>query len=126
MAERRSEDDYVQRGQLSSHSDRRYGQDYPFLAGPTRWGLVARVDGAVKGLFIFDHVSLSSKLEDNLRALKDGLEAAGFHVSDTTNDGFIHQSTFTTRMVSQSSFFAILKESIFEKNPRWETRHRLG
>ena len=44
----------------------------------------------VKGPFIFDHVSFGVEAEDDLWELKDKLEAAGFHVSDTIDHGFIH------------------------------------
>ncbi len=44
----------------------------------------------VKGPFIFDHISFGVELEDDLWELKDKLEAAGFHVSDTIDHGFIH------------------------------------
>jgi catechol 2,3-dioxygenase-like lactoylglutathione lyase family enzyme len=44
----------------------------------------------VKGPFIFDHVSFGVETEDHLWELKDKLEAAEFHVSDTINHGFIH------------------------------------
>ena len=44
----------------------------------------------VKGPFIFDHVSFGVDSEDNLWELKDRLEAAGFHVSDVIDHGFIH------------------------------------
>jgi len=44
----------------------------------------------VKGPFIFDHVSFGVESEDDLWQLKDKLEAAGFHVSDTIDHGFIH------------------------------------
>ena len=44
----------------------------------------------VKGPFIFDHVSFGVQTEDALWELKDKLEAAGFHVSDTIDHGFIH------------------------------------
>ena len=44
----------------------------------------------VKGPFIFDHVSFGVESEDDLWELKDKLEAAGFHVSDTIDHGFIH------------------------------------
>jgi len=44
----------------------------------------------VKGPFIFDHVSFGVETEDDLWELKDKLEAAEFHVSDTINHGFIH------------------------------------
>ena len=44
----------------------------------------------VKGPFIFDHVSFGIESEDDLWQLKDKLEAAGFHVSDTIDHGFIH------------------------------------
>ncbi len=44
----------------------------------------------VKGPFIFDHVSFGVETEDNLWELKEKLEAAGFHVSDIINHGFIH------------------------------------
>ena len=44
----------------------------------------------VKGPFIFDHVSFGVETEDDLWELKDKLEAAGFHVSDIINHGFIH------------------------------------
>ena len=44
----------------------------------------------VKGSFIFDHVSFGVETEDDLWELKDKLEAAGFHVSDMIDHGFIH------------------------------------
>lgn len=44
----------------------------------------------VRGPFIFDHVSIGVDTEDNLWELKDKLEAAGFHVSDVIDHGFIH------------------------------------
>ncbi|HTY81147.1 MAG TPA: VOC family protein [Dehalococcoidales bacterium] len=44
----------------------------------------------VKGPFIFDHVSFGVETEDDLWALKDKLEAAGFPVSDMIDHGFIH------------------------------------
>jgi len=44
----------------------------------------------VRGPFIFDHVSFGVETEDDLWSLKDSLEAAGFHVSDVVDHGFIH------------------------------------
>jgi catechol 2,3-dioxygenase-like lactoylglutathione lyase family enzyme len=44
----------------------------------------------VQGPFIFDHVSFGVESEDDLWELKDKLEAAGFHVSDVIDHGFIH------------------------------------
>jgi len=44
----------------------------------------------VKGPFIFDYVSFGVESEDDLWELKDKLEVAGFHVSDTIDHGFIH------------------------------------
>lgn len=44
----------------------------------------------VRGPFIFDHVSFGVETEDDLWALKDKLEAAGFGVSDVIDHGFIH------------------------------------
>ncbi len=44
----------------------------------------------VKGPFIFDHVSFGLESEEELWELKDRLEAAGFHVSDVIDHGFIH------------------------------------
>lgn len=44
----------------------------------------------VKGPFIFDHVSFGVETEEDLWELKDRLEAAGFHVSDVIDHGFIH------------------------------------
>lgn len=44
----------------------------------------------VKGPFIFDHVSFGVEREEDLWELKDKLEAAGFHVSDVIDHGFIH------------------------------------
>ena len=44
----------------------------------------------VTGPFIFDHVSFGVETEDNLWELKDKLSAAGFHVSDVVDHGFIH------------------------------------
>ena len=44
----------------------------------------------VRGPFIFDHVAFGVESEDDLWELKDKLEAAGFHVSDVVDHGFIH------------------------------------
>lgn len=44
----------------------------------------------VKGPFIFDHVSFGVETEDDLWELADKLQAAGFHVSDVIDHGFIH------------------------------------
>ena len=44
----------------------------------------------VSGPFIFDHVSFGVDTEEDLWELKDRLEAAGFHVSDMIDHGFIH------------------------------------
>ena len=44
----------------------------------------------VGGPFIFDHVSFSVETEDELWELMDRLAAAGFHVSDMIDHGFIH------------------------------------
>ncbi len=44
----------------------------------------------VRGPFIFDHVSFGVETEDDLWELKDRLEAAGFHVSEVIDHGFIH------------------------------------
>ena len=44
----------------------------------------------VSGPFVFDHVSFGVETEDDLWELKDKLEAAGFHVSDAIDHGFIH------------------------------------
>ena len=44
----------------------------------------------VAGPFIFDHVSFGVDTEDDLWELRDKLEAAGFHVSDVIDHGFIH------------------------------------
>jgi len=44
----------------------------------------------VDGPFIFDHVSFGVASEEDLWELKDRLSAAGFHVSDVIDHGFIH------------------------------------
>ena len=44
----------------------------------------------VNGPFVFDHISFGVTTEDNLWELKDKLSAAGFHVSDVIDHGFIH------------------------------------
>jgi len=44
----------------------------------------------VTGPFIFDHVSFGVSAEEELWELKDKLCAAGFHVSDVVDHGFIH------------------------------------
>ena len=44
----------------------------------------------VTGPFVFDHISFGVETEDNLWELKDKLSAAGFHVSDVVDHGFIH------------------------------------
>jgi len=44
----------------------------------------------VKGPFVFDHVSFGVDTEDDLWELVDKLQAAGFHVSDVIDHGFIH------------------------------------
>jgi catechol 2,3-dioxygenase-like lactoylglutathione lyase family enzyme len=44
----------------------------------------------VKGPFVFDHVSFGVESQHDLWELKDRLEAAGFHVSEVVDHGFIH------------------------------------
>jgi len=44
----------------------------------------------VKGPFAFDHVSIGVESDEDLWALKDKFEAAGFWVSEVINHGFIH------------------------------------
>jgi catechol 2,3-dioxygenase-like lactoylglutathione lyase family enzyme len=44
----------------------------------------------VRGPFTFDHLSLGLAEEDDLWALRDRLEAAGFWVSEVVDHGFIH------------------------------------
>jgi len=44
----------------------------------------------VRGPFIFDHISFGVDTEDDLWELVNKLEAAGFHVSDVIDHGFIH------------------------------------
>jgi catechol 2,3-dioxygenase-like lactoylglutathione lyase family enzyme len=44
----------------------------------------------VSGPFIFDHISFGMGTEDELWALKDRLDAAGFWVSEVIDHGFIH------------------------------------
>jgi catechol 2,3-dioxygenase-like lactoylglutathione lyase family enzyme len=44
----------------------------------------------VRGPFIFDHVSFGVETEEELWALKDKLDTAGFEVSDVIDHGFIH------------------------------------
>ena len=44
----------------------------------------------VRGSFIFDHVSFGVETEEDLWELSDKLQAAGFHVSDVIDHGFIH------------------------------------
>ena len=44
----------------------------------------------VTGPFVFDHISFGVETKDNLWELKDKLSAAGFHVSDVVDHGFIH------------------------------------
>jgi len=44
----------------------------------------------VSGPFIFDHVSFGVETEEDLWKLKDKLSAAGVHVSDVVDHGFIH------------------------------------
>jgi len=44
----------------------------------------------VAGPFIFDHVSFGMETEDELWALKDRIDAAGFWVSEVIDHGFIH------------------------------------
>lgn len=44
----------------------------------------------VRGPFIFDHVSFGVETDEDLWKLKSRLEAAGFHVSDVIDHGFIH------------------------------------
>lgn len=43
----------------------------------------------VKGPFIFDHVSFGVETRDDLWALRDSLDAAGFWVSEVVDHGFI-------------------------------------
>jgi catechol 2,3-dioxygenase-like lactoylglutathione lyase family enzyme len=44
----------------------------------------------VTGPFIFDHVSFGVETKEDLWRIKDKLTAAGFHVSDVIDHGFIH------------------------------------
>jgi catechol 2,3-dioxygenase-like lactoylglutathione lyase family enzyme len=44
----------------------------------------------VSGPFVFDHVSFGVDTEDDLWALKDRIDAAGFWVSEVIDHGFIH------------------------------------
>ena len=44
----------------------------------------------VDGPFIFDHISFGIETEDELWALKDRIDAAGFWVSEVIDHGFIH------------------------------------
>lgn len=44
----------------------------------------------VNGPFVFDHISFGVTTEDNLWELKEKLSAAGMHVSDVIDHGFIH------------------------------------
>jgi len=44
----------------------------------------------VTGPFVFDHVSFGVETEEDLWRIKDRLSAAGFHVSDVIDHGFIH------------------------------------
>lgn len=44
----------------------------------------------VAGPFVFDHVSFGVESEEDLWALKDKLDAAGFEPSDVIDHGFIH------------------------------------
>ena len=44
----------------------------------------------VKGPFAFDHVSFGVETADDLWELKDKFEAAGIHVSEVVDHGFIH------------------------------------
>jgi catechol 2,3-dioxygenase-like lactoylglutathione lyase family enzyme len=44
----------------------------------------------VSGPFVFDHVSFGVETEEDLWRIKDRLSAAGFHVSDVIDHGFIH------------------------------------
>ena len=43
----------------------------------------------VTGPFVFDHISFGVENKDNLWELKDKLSAAGFHVSEVVDHGFI-------------------------------------
>jgi catechol 2,3-dioxygenase-like lactoylglutathione lyase family enzyme len=44
----------------------------------------------VRGPFVFDHVSLGVKSDEDLWELKDKLDTAGFWVSEVIDHGFIH------------------------------------
>lgn len=44
----------------------------------------------VSGPFAFDHISFGVETEDDLWALKDSIDAAGFWVSEVIDHGFIH------------------------------------
>ncbi|NIS67820.1 MAG: VOC family protein [Proteobacteria bacterium] len=44
----------------------------------------------ISGPFVFDHVSFGVETEEDLWNLKDQLSAAGFHVSEVVDHGFIH------------------------------------
>ena len=44
----------------------------------------------VKGPFVFDHLAIGVESEEDLWELSARLDAAGFHVSDVIDHGFIH------------------------------------
>jgi catechol 2,3-dioxygenase-like lactoylglutathione lyase family enzyme len=96
--------DSIQRSQPFGNGDRGHGWNHPLLEGPPghetgiaffEWPGVEAIPHKdhgrpVKGPFIFDHVSFGVETEEDLWQLKDKLSAAGFHVSDVIDHGFIH------------------------------------
>ena len=107
---------------------------YFFELSPTdmvaffEWPDVIKVDVKdhgvpVKGPFAFDHVSFGVENEEDLWALKDKMEAAGFWVSEVIDHGFIY-SIYTFDPNNIPIEFSVAVRNIdLRDTPRMADRH---
>ena len=107
---------------------------YFFELSPTdmvaffEWPDVRKVDVKdhgvpVKGPFAFDHVSFGVENEEDLWALKDKMEAAGFWVSEVIDHGFIY-SIYTFDPNNIPIEFSVAVRNIDLRDiPRMADRH---
>ena len=76
-----------------------------------------------RGPFVFDHVSFGVAEEADLWELKDGLEAAGFWVSEAIDHGFIH-SIYSFDPNGIAVEFSHAEESVdIRRHPVMAARH---
>jgi len=71
----------------------------------------------VSGPFVFDHVSFGVGTEDDLWALKDRIDAAGFWVSEVIDHGFIHSIYSFDPNGIPIEFSCNVREIDIRKNP---------